>query len=149
MPRTPKGDVSKREKAKAIKLLAATVDDESAPIYLRVQSARSLLQVKPTEKPADDPGEFPTGAKVIDSLAPGQPFVHEGDGPAVILPSIGRASLVEQRERRRLERLAEVSIVDEDEALLTPPSPRKSAGRDRLRMIRASRKATRDAPFGG
>jgi hypothetical protein len=147
----PPGEVSNRRKAAAIRLLSATVDDESAPIYLRVMSARSLLaQPKPESKPAEDEAEFPRGAKVV-ILADGQEYERiQGHGTVVILPANGRERLAEERQRQRLERLAETQIAD-DEPDFEPPSPAAepvkvvSRGKALLREIRARRKAMREA----
>ncbi len=148
--RTPKGEISKRQKAKAIKLLAATVDDESAPIYLRVMSARSLLaQPKPPPPPAENESEFPSGAKVI-ILADGEQYEHTGDGPVIVLPSNGRERLAEERQRQRLEHLAELAIEDDEEPPILEPLPPPaepvkiiSRGKALLREIRARRRALR------
>ena len=55
----PAGAVSNRRKSAAIKLLADTIDDASAALYLRVQAARTLLQQQKEPGPAEN--EFPTG----------------------------------------------------------------------------------------
>jgi hypothetical protein len=163
MPRTRAGDVSRRLKASAIRLLGATVDDKNAPLYLKVQAARSLLQVKPEPKPDEDDDEFPTGAggRVV-ILKPGEtydPAVHNPDGkvgivlPAkvVILPSNGRENIAQERERDRLAALAELPIADgDDEPSPLPdvavlPPPRKPGGRELLKRLRAKRRAEREA----
>jgi hypothetical protein len=89
MPRTPAGQVGKRQRAKAIRLLAAVLDDEKAAIYLRVQAARSLLaQKQPSEDDEDD---------------------IRGHAPArmVILPSNGREKIVGERYRPNGEEVDE------------------------------------------
>ena len=60
------------------RLLATVTDDEKAPIYLRVQAARSLLAQRDPED--DDEDEQPTG------------------GHTIVLPSNGRDLLVEDDE---------------------------------------------------
>jgi hypothetical protein len=148
MPRTPKGEISKRLKAKAIRLLGATVDDESAPIYLRVMSARSLLaQPKPEPKPAADEGEpIASTTQRIVSID-GREFVQIGNGPKVVLLPYNSRKYIsaEDRERERLERLAELPMADVDEPQLAEPQPRKLTGKERLRLMRARRRAMREA----
>jgi hypothetical protein len=150
----PAGAVSNRRKAAAIRLLSTTVDDESAPLYLRVQSARSLLQVKPAEKPDDDDGdaEFPSGEAKVIILGPGEAYqpAEGSDSKVVILPSNGREFVAEDRERQRLARLAALPLADDDEpepleVRASDPLPRKLTGKQRLRLLRARRKAMREA----
>ena len=148
----PPGEVSNRRKAAAIRLLSAAVDDESAPLYLRVQSARTLLQQQKEAKPADpDESEFPSGSPASTIIEiDGQEFVRIGNGPkVVILPYNRRKFIVEDRERARLERLAETQI-DDDEPQSTEPqlTPRPPTGRERLRLMRERHRAIREAPFG-
>ncbi len=149
MPRPPAGEVSKRRQTKAIKLLAATVDDELAALYLRVMSARTLLQQPKPEKPAEDEGKFPSGARIV-ILRDGEEYEHTGDGTVIVLPSNRREGLAEERQRQRLERLAELAIEDDDEPPVSeppapPPEPLKivSRGKAVLREIRARRRALR------
>ena len=126
MPRPPAGEVSKRLKAKAIRVLADTIDDPGAALYLKVQSARTLLQQQKIEPKDEDEDEFPSGSggRVV-ILKPGEkydPAVHNPDGkvgivlPAkvVILPSNGRENIAEERRLERLARLAEISIPDDE-----------------------------------
>jgi hypothetical protein len=156
----PAGTVSNRRKAAAIRLLSTTVDDESAPLYLRVQSARTLLQQQKEEsKPAEDDGEFPRGGGGVIILKPGEvydPAAHSQSAvilpsKVVILPSNGRELVAEDRERQRLARLAALPLADDDEPeplpeVPVPPAPvKKLSGRERLRLLRAKRKAMREA----
>ena len=85
MSRTPRGQVSQRQRAKAIRLLTAVVDDEKAALYWRVQAARSLLAQKPPEAEDDDE---PMGPPV-----------------RIILPSNGRENIAAEREQQRSQRL--------------------------------------------
>ncbi len=85
MGRTPRGQVSGRQRQKAIKLLADVVDDEKAQLYWRVQAARSLLAQKMPEAEDDDE---PTGPPV-----------------RIILPSNGRENIAAEREQQRSQRL--------------------------------------------
>jgi hypothetical protein len=147
----PPGEVSNRRKAAAIRLLSAAVDDESAPLYLRVQSARTLLQQQKEAKPADPDESEPSGSPASTIIEiDGQEFVRIGNGPkVVILPYNRRKFIVEDRERARLERLAETQI-DDDEPQSTEPqlTPRPPTGRERLRLMRERHRAIREAPFG-
>jgi hypothetical protein len=157
MPRPPAGEVSKRLKAKAIRVLADTIDDPGAALYLKVQSARTLLQQQKIEPKDEDEDEFPSGSggRVV-ILKPGEkydPAVHNPDGkvgivlPAkvVILPSNGRENIAEERRLERLARLAEISIPD-DESMpeVAAPPPRKPTGRELLKRLRARRRAERE-----
>ena len=85
MSRTPRGQVSQRQRQKAIRLLTAVVDDEKAALYWRVQAARSLLAQKRPEAEYDDE---PMGPPV-----------------RIVLPSNGRDNIAFEREQQRSQRL--------------------------------------------
>ena len=79
-------------------------------------------------------------------------MVHNSDGKVgkvVILPSNGRENIAEERQRDRLAALAEISIPHGDDRYFVEavvPALAKPNGRERLRLMRAKRKATREAP---
>jgi hypothetical protein len=128
-----------------------------------------LQPQKEESKPAEDEGEFPTGGVGVIILEPGEvydPAVHSQSAggevvilpsKVVILPTNGREGIVAERQRQRLERLAELAIEDDDEPAIvvertvtTPPPPaapvrRISRGKALLREIRARRRAARAA----
>src|SRR5271154_6709284 len=99
--RTPAGEVSKRLKAKAIRVLADTIDDPDVPMYVKAMAARSLLAQPKPEKPAEGDDDFPpagTGARVV-ILKKGErfdPAIHDpaGTGKIIILPDNDRANIV-------------------------------------------------------
>jgi hypothetical protein len=144
--RTPAGEVSKRLKAKAIKVLAATIDDPGVPMYVKALAARSLLaQSKPKPEPAEADDDFPpagTGARIVilkrgEKFDPAihdpdgtvgvilpekdKPHHREGSGKVIILPDNGRENIAEERQRLRLAHFAELPIPDEIEEVDPPP----------------------------
>ena len=133
-------------KGAAIRLLSAVVDDPKAALYLEVQAARSLLQVKPEAKPEDE-GEPVASAPQIVETIDGQEFIRiEGRDRDILLPSNGRRFVREER----LKQLAEMLVAADDEAEPVAPTSepvaRKPTGKERLKLVRAKRKAIRAAP---
>ena len=126
------------------------------PIYLRVMSARSLLAQPTPEKPAEDhEGGAPRSGGGVIVLKPGEEYDPANyphiTGKVIILPSRDAAPpSVEDRQRQRLERLAEMQMVDNDDdpepLVEVPPPPRPLTGRQRLKLMRERRRATREAP---
>jgi hypothetical protein len=115
MPRIKAGEVSRRLKAKAIKVLAATIDDPDVPTYVKAMAARSLL-AQPKPEPKDEAeDEFPSGngGRVV-ILREGEVYdeaLHNPDGKVgivlpskiVILPDNRRENIAQERERQRLD----------------------------------------------
>ena len=149
MGRSKAHEVNKRQRAAAIRVLDAAVNDESAPLYIRVQSARCLLTTKLEPKPpADDPDATPRVAPPQTEIIDGAEFVRiAGRDRDILLPSNGRMFVREER----LKQLAEMPVAaDDDEAEPVAPTSepvaRKPTGKERLKLVRARKRAIRAAP---